>query len=152
MSRREVVAFVAAWFTIGSLAARCLKSRDDSMQAVLAEAASKLPSLVSGPQYPALLESLILEALTQLADTKVVVKSVQGQEAATKKVGALTSSLPPTSSSLPFFPLPFTSPVRLPHAESAARCCSLPLALAASPGARFRAAQVPGVGHQGDGC
>jgi len=71
---------------------KCLKARDDSMQAVLAEAASKLPSLISGPQYPALLESLILEALTQLADTKVIVKAVAGQEAATKK--ALASALP----------------------------------------------------------
>jgi V-type H+-transporting ATPase subunit E len=62
-----------------------LKARDDAMQAVLAEAASKLPSLVSGPAYGALLESLILEALTQLADQKVVVKGVMGQEAATKK-------------------------------------------------------------------
>ena len=39
----------------------CLKARDDAMQNVLAEAASKLPSLVSGSAYPALLEALILE-------------------------------------------------------------------------------------------
>jgi hypothetical protein len=65
---------------------KCLKSRDDCMQAVLAEAASKLPSLISGPGYASLLESLILEALTQLADTKVIVKAVAGQEGATKKV------------------------------------------------------------------
>jgi hypothetical protein len=65
---------------------KCLKARDDAMQAVLAEAASKLPSLISGPGYAALLESLILEALTQLADLKVVVKGVAGQEGATKTV------------------------------------------------------------------
>ena len=45
---------------------KCLKSRDDCMQAVLAEAASKLPSLISGPGYASLLESLILEALTRV--------------------------------------------------------------------------------------
>jgi len=67
-----------------------LKSRDDAMQAVLAEAASKLPSLVSSSSYPALLESLILEALVQLADQNVSVKAVAGQETATKK--ALTSA------------------------------------------------------------
>jgi len=71
---------------------KCLKSRDDCMQAVLAEAASKLPSLISGPGYASLLESLILEALTQLADTKVIVKAVAGQEGATKK--ALDAALP----------------------------------------------------------
>ena len=65
---------------------KCLKARDDSMQAVLAEAASKLPSLISGPGYATLLESLVLEALIQLADQKVSVKAVAGQEAATKKV------------------------------------------------------------------
>ena len=40
---------------------KALKARDDAMQNVLAEAASKLPSLVSGSAYPALLEALILE-------------------------------------------------------------------------------------------
>jgi len=65
---------------------QCLKARDDSMQSVLAEAASGLPSLVSSPEYGALLESLCLEALIQLADQKVMVKGVQGQEAQLKKV------------------------------------------------------------------
>lgn len=52
---------------------------------MLAEAATKLPSLVSGSAYGALLESLMVEALIQLADQKVSVKAVQGQESATKK-------------------------------------------------------------------
>jgi len=69
-----------------------LKSRDDAMQAVIAEAASKLPSLVSGSAYPALLESLILEALIGVADQNVSVKAVAGQETATKK--ALTAVKP----------------------------------------------------------
>jgi V-type H+-transporting ATPase subunit E len=64
---------------------QCLKTRDDAIQAVLAEAATKLPSLVSGSAYGALLESLMVEALIQLADQKVSVKAVQGQESATKK-------------------------------------------------------------------
>ena len=71
---------------------KALKARDDAMQAVLAEAASKLPSLVSGSAYSALLESLIVEALIQLADQKVTVKAVAGQETATKK--ALTAATP----------------------------------------------------------
>jgi len=71
---------------------KCLKARDDAMQAVLGEAASKLPSIVSGSSYASLLESLILEALTQLADQKVVVRAVAGQETATKK--ALAAALP----------------------------------------------------------
>jgi V-type H+-transporting ATPase subunit E len=69
---------------------QCLKARDDAMQAVLSEAASKLPSLVSAPTYSALLENLITEALIQLADQSVKVKAVAGQETATKK--ALTSA------------------------------------------------------------
>jgi V-type H+-transporting ATPase subunit E len=64
---------------------KCLKSRDDGMQTVLAEAASKLPAVCSGASYPALLEKLTLEGLIQLADQKVSIKAVQGQEAAAKK-------------------------------------------------------------------
>lgn len=71
---------------------KALKSRDDATQALLAEAASKLPALVSSSSYPALLESLIVEALIQLADTKVFVKGVAGQETQTKK--ALAAALP----------------------------------------------------------
>jgi hypothetical protein len=40
---------------------KALKARDDAMQGVLAEAASKLPSLVSSAGYGNLLESLVLE-------------------------------------------------------------------------------------------
>jgi len=64
---------------------KCLKARDDAMQAVLAEAAAKLPGVVSGGSYAKLLEALILEALVTLADTKVSVKGVKGQGAATQK-------------------------------------------------------------------
>ena len=55
------------------------------MQALLAEAAGKLPSIVSGSGYSALLEQLIVEALIQLNDQKVSVKAVSPGEAATKK-------------------------------------------------------------------
>ena len=48
---------------------------------MLAEAATNLPKLVNLPTYGTLLESLMVEALIQLADQKVVVKSVMGQEA-----------------------------------------------------------------------
>ena len=65
---------------------KCLKSRDDCMQAVLAEAASKLPSLISGPGYASLLESLILEALISLLTPRWSSRAVAGQEGATKKV------------------------------------------------------------------
>ena len=71
---------------------KALTERDNSMQAVLAEAASKLPGITTEPGYPALLEALTLEALIQLADTGVTVKGVSGQEAATKK--ALAAALP----------------------------------------------------------
>jgi len=69
---------------------QCLKARDDAIQAVLSEAASKLPSLVSASSYSTLLENLITEALIQLADQSVQVKAVAGQETATKK--ALTAA------------------------------------------------------------
>mmetsp|Transcript_44805 Transcript_44805/g.117526 ORF Transcript_44805/g.117526 Transcript_44805/m.117526 type:complete len:221 (-) Transcript_44805:460-1122(-) len=69
---------------------KALKARDDAMQQVLAEAASKLPALVASSEYPALLEALILEALCQLADQKVSVKGVAGQESQTK--AALTKA------------------------------------------------------------
>ena len=62
------------------------------MQNVLAEAASKLPALTQSSEYPALLEQLILEALCQLADQKVSVKGVAGQETVTKK--ALAAATP----------------------------------------------------------
>ena len=71
---------------------KALKERDDAMQKVLAEAAAKLPGLVSSSEYPALLEALIYEGLTQLADTKVIVKGVAGGETATK--AALAKALP----------------------------------------------------------
>ena len=60
------------------------------MTAVLKEASGELPRLLSGPTYPKLLEDLILEALTQLADQKVSVKAVQGQEGPTQR--ALTAA------------------------------------------------------------
>jgi len=63
----------------------CLKARDEAMQSVLSEAAAKLPSIVNSPTYPKLLEDLTLEALIQLADQKVQVKGVVGQEAQVKK-------------------------------------------------------------------
>ena len=65
---------------------QCLKSRDDAMQNVLAEAASKLPELVNGKTYESILEALIYEALVQLADQKVIVKgATPGKDAMTKK-------------------------------------------------------------------
>ena len=68
---------------------QCLKSRDDAMQNVLAEAASKLPELVNGKTYESILEALIYEALVQLADQKVIVKgATPGKDAMTKKIQA----------------------------------------------------------------
>jgi len=64
---------------------RCLKARDDAMQEILKEAAAKLPALASGAGYATLLESLILEALITLAETKVQVKGVSSQGAVTQK-------------------------------------------------------------------
>jgi len=60
------------------------------MQNVLKEAAAQLPSLKKGSGYPKLLESLIVEALKQLCDQRVVVKPVAGEEKATKT--ALTAA------------------------------------------------------------
>jgi len=71
---------------------KALKERDDAMQAVLAEAAAKLPSLTTGPGYQTLLEGLILEALIQVAEPKMQVKGVSGQGAVTQK--ALAAALP----------------------------------------------------------
>ena len=69
---------------------KCLKAREDAMTAVLKEASGKLPQLLQGPKYAELLESLILEALTQLNDQKVSVKAVEGQEGPTQR--ALTAA------------------------------------------------------------
>jgi len=63
-----------------------LKKRDEEMQNVLAEAAAKLPSLTQQSSYPALLQSLILEALKQLAEPKVQVQGVAGQGALVTKM------------------------------------------------------------------
>lgn len=68
-----------------------LKKQDEEMEKVLAEAAAKLPSLTQGSAYPALLESLLLEALKAVAETKVSVKGVAGQ-------GALLQKAIPTAS------------------------------------------------------
>ena len=70
---------------------KTLKTRDDAMQAVLAEAAAKLPGLAKGSGYAALLEGLILEALIQVAEAKVSVRGVAGQAAVTQK--ALTPAV-----------------------------------------------------------
>jgi len=64
---------------------KALKKRDEEMQNVLSMAAAKLPSLAQGSSYPALLQSLILEALKNLAETKVTVKGVAGQGAMVQK-------------------------------------------------------------------
>lgn len=56
-----------------------LKKRDEEMQKVLADAAAKLPGITKQSNYPQLLEALIVEALTQLAEAKVSVKGVKGQ-------------------------------------------------------------------------
>ena len=70
---------------------KTLKTRDDAMQAVLAEAAAKLPGLAKGSGYTSLLEGLILEALIQVAEAKVSVRGVAGQAAVTQK--ALTPAV-----------------------------------------------------------
>jgi len=70
---------------------KCLKARDDAMQAVLAETASKLPGLAKGDAYSQLLQQLILEALIQLSDPKVSVKGVPSQGKATQS--ALNASV-----------------------------------------------------------
>eukprot|EP00316_Scyphosphaera_apsteinii_P013702 CAMPEP_0119308758 /NCGR_PEP_ID=MMETSP1333-20130426/12704_1 /TAXON_ID=418940 /ORGANISM="Scyphosphaera apsteinii, Strain RCC1455" /LENGTH=221 /DNA_ID=CAMNT_0007312599 /DNA_START=77 /DNA_END=742 /DNA_ORIENTATION=+ len=62
-----------------------LKKRDEKMQEVLAAAAAKLPGMTVATSYPALLESLILEALKTLAEAKVSIKGVSGQAAAVQK-------------------------------------------------------------------
>lgn len=69
-----------------------LKKRDEEMQKVLADAASKLPTLTQGGAYPALLQSLILEALKTLEETKVTVKGVTGQGALVQKQLAAASA------------------------------------------------------------
>jgi len=73
---------------------KALKARDDAMLSVLKEAGAALPAVVSSPEYPALLEKLILEALVQLADQKVVVKAVEkpDQSAVTKKALAAATT------------------------------------------------------------
>merc|ERR1712032_1252704 len=63
-----------------------LKKRDEEMQKVLAEAAKQLPPLTQQSSYPALLESLIVEALKQLAEPKVSVQGVAGQGALVQKM------------------------------------------------------------------
>merc|ERR1719384_245994 len=62
-----------------------LKKRDEKMQEVLAAAAAKLPGMTVATSYPALLESLILEALKTLAEAKVSIKGVSGQAAVVQK-------------------------------------------------------------------
>jgi len=64
---------------------RCLKARDDAMQAILAETAAKLPSLTAGSGYASLLEKLILEALIRIDEAKVSVRGVAGQAPAAQK-------------------------------------------------------------------
>ena len=49
---------------------QCLKSRDDAMQNVLAEAASKLPELVNGKTYESILEALIYAGRRQCDATE----------------------------------------------------------------------------------
>jgi len=63
---------------------KTLKARDDAMQDILKQAAAKLPSLKTGPGYAKLLENLILESLKNLADQKVVVKAVAGEQKPTE--------------------------------------------------------------------
>lgn len=70
---------------------KTLKARDDAMQDVLKQAGAKLPALTSGTGYGVLLENLILEALTTLAETKVTVKGVASQGSVTQK--ALTPAV-----------------------------------------------------------
>ena len=60
------------------------------MQDLLKQAAAKLPELKKGSGYAKLLEGLIVEALKQLCDQKVLVKAVAGEEKATKT--ALTAA------------------------------------------------------------
>jgi len=59
---------------------KALEARDQGMEILLAEAMKMLPSsMVNTPKYPGLLESLIVEALIQLADQNVEVKPVKDQ-------------------------------------------------------------------------
>lgn len=62
-----------------------LKKRDEEMQKVLAEAAKQLPPIATGPGYPSLLESLIVEGLQGVADPKATIKGVAGQGAIVQK-------------------------------------------------------------------
>lgn len=70
---------------------KTLKARDDAMQEVKKQALAKLPSLTSGAGYADLLENLILEALTTLAETKVSVRGVAQQGGVVQK--ALTPAV-----------------------------------------------------------
>jgi len=59
---------------------KALQARDKGMQSLLEDAMKLLPkNIINTPKYPALLESLIVEALCQLADQNVEVKPVHGQ-------------------------------------------------------------------------
>jgi len=52
---------------------KVLKSRDDVLQKLLVEAQQQLAKLGSSPQYPAILEKLILQALLRLNEPKVAI-------------------------------------------------------------------------------
>merc|ERR1740115_455197 len=71
---------------------KALKTRDDAMQAVLSEAAAKLPSLTQGSGYQTLLQGLILEALIAVQEPVMQVKGVAGQGAVAQK--ALAAATP----------------------------------------------------------
>lgn len=63
---------------------KTLTARDDAMKGLLDDASVQLSTLASGSKYAALLEGLLKEALIQLADQKVSVKGIVGQDAAVK--------------------------------------------------------------------
>lgn len=69
-----------------------LKARDTAMQDILADAANRLPALTQGSSYAALLEALVLEALTTLNEPKASVRGVASQTSAAQKATAAAAA------------------------------------------------------------
>jgi len=142
---------------------KTLKAREEAMQAVLAEAAAKLPSLTQGSGYATLLESLILEALIELCDQKVQVKGIASaaaitqkamtpavakyKEWATKSQGAAWAS----TIEVTFDSTPLTSGCARPPADDARAPAPAPAPAAAHPPRLSLARRIGGVAVSGFG-
>lgn len=83
---REVQERIARSTEIGECRVKKMKVRDDLLQTLVQEAASKCAAVARGQNYPQLLQKLIVQGLIKIEEAEVVLYASSADAAVVKKV------------------------------------------------------------------